>query len=105
MKELKLLPLSLYMEMHDMLLLLAVLNDKYDVVLNETLPHACDSTRKFQRGELPIAQTRLQKTVDNFFTRAKRLQLPFYVCPFFYDSYADVEMTKLKLGLSKGETF
>ena len=61
MKELKLLPFSLDMEIHDILMLLVMLNDKYDVVLNETLPHAYDPTRKFRREELPIAQTRLQK--------------------------------------------
>ena len=48
MKELKLLPLILYMEMHNILMLLAMLNDKCDVVLNETLQHAraCSNSRE-----------------------------------------------------------
>ena len=62
MKELKLLHLSLYMDMHDILMLPAMLNDKYDVVLNETLPLAYDSTMQFQSGELPIAQAPLRYT-------------------------------------------
>ena len=96
MKELKLLPLSLYMEMHDILMLLAMLNDNYDVVPNETLPHAYDSTRQFQRGELPIAQTRLQKTVDNFFTRTKRLyNYLIYACPSFYQKPDKTTLTDI----------
>ena len=54
MKELNLRLFSLYVVM---LILLAMLNDKYDVVLNETLPDAYDSTRQFRKGELPIAQS------------------------------------------------
>ena len=64
MQELKLLHFSLFMEMHDILMLLARLNDKNDVIFNKTLPEAYDSNRQFLRGELPIAQTRLLKTVD-----------------------------------------
>ena len=96
MKELKLLPLSLYMEMHNILMLLAMLNDKYDVVLNEALPHTYDSTRQFQRGELPIAQTRLQRTVDNFFTRTKRLyNYLIYACPSFYQKPDKTTLTDI----------
>ena len=89
----------------------------------------------------PIAQTRLQKTVDNFFTRTKRLyNYLIYACPSFYQkpdktTLTDIyhtffqkkynetnackwrllcrcgncnplckTVTKLKLGLSKGDT-
>ena len=41
-------PLSLYMAMHDTLMLLAMLNDKYDEILDETVPHAYDSTSNFK---------------------------------------------------------
>ena len=96
MRELKVLFRSLYMEMHDILMMLAMLNDKYDVVLKDALPHAYDSTRQFQRGELPTAQTRLQKTVDNFFTRTKRLYNYFiYACPSFYQKPDKTTLTDI----------
>ena len=72
LNELKHHLLSLYMVMHDRLILLAMLIDKYDVVLNETSPDAYDSTKQFQKGEVQKAQTRLQKTNDNLFTHTKR---------------------------------
>ena len=55
MKEVKLPSFSLYMEMNDILTLLAMLNDKYDDVPNETIPHAFDSIRPIRRWELPKA--------------------------------------------------
>ena len=42
--------------MHDIMMLLAILNDNYDVPLERNTRDAYDVTRQFQRGELPIAQ-------------------------------------------------
>ena len=93
MKVLKLLPLSLYMEMHDILMLLAMLNDKYDVVLNETLPHAYDSTRQFRRGELPLAQARLQKT--NSSPAQKDYSYLICACPSFHQKPDKTTLTDI----------
>ena len=70
--NLKLLPLCLYIELHDLLYLLAIMRGDYDTTidLQEKPP---ETTRQDTRGEFKIAKSRLQKTDDNFFRRTKSL--------------------------------
>ena len=70
--NLKLLPLCLYIELHDLLYLLAIMRGDYDTTVNlqENPP---ETTRQDTRGEFKIAKSRLQKTDDNFFRRTKSL--------------------------------
>ena len=70
--QLKLLPLSLYVEMHNLLLLISLDRNEYDVVVD--LPRVTeDKTRQHTRGELTIGTNRLYKTDENFFHRTKLL--------------------------------
>ena len=56
--QLKLLPLSLYVEMHNLLLLISLDRNEYDVVVD--LPRVTeDKTRQHTRGELTIGTNRL----------------------------------------------
>ena len=71
--KLKLLPLSLYIEMHDILMLLALIENKYDVNLKKATYGTCETTRQSNRGEFNLTKTRLQKTDENFFRRTKTL--------------------------------
>ena len=63
---LKLLPLSFYVEMHDLLLLLSIFRGDYDVVIND-IEKAVETTRQIARGEYRITKARINKTDDNFF--------------------------------------
>ena len=48
--------------MHNFLMLLAMPQNKYDIKIQKTLQYTYNLKRQFQRGELPIDKTRLQKT-------------------------------------------
>ena len=67
------LPLSIYVEMHDLLFLLSMRNGDYDI--EETLDYipSLGNTRQNQRGEYRLYKSRLMKTDDNFFRRTKVL--------------------------------
>ena len=58
--QLKILPLSLYIEIHSVLMLLAMLQNIYEIEILKAKQIAANVTRHFQRGELAIAKTRLQ---------------------------------------------
>ena len=77
---LKLLPLSLYVEMHDLLLLLSLLDNKFDIKVNFEYQDF-EKTRQSARGELKIAKHRLRKTDENFLHRAKLLYNIFSKVP------------------------
>ena len=62
---LKMLLLSLYVEMHDLLLLLSLLDNEFDVKVNFEYQDF-EKTRQSARGELKIAKNRLRKTDENF---------------------------------------
>ena len=71
--KLHILPLSLYVEMHDLLMLLSIKTGEFDVessIENETI---CDNTRQSNRGEFKLSKPRLNKTNENFFRRTKLL--------------------------------
>ena len=77
---LKLLPLSLYVEMHDLLLLLSLLDNKFDIKVTFEY-HDFEKTRQSARGELKIAKNPLRKTDENFLHRTKLLYNIFSKVP------------------------
>ena len=62
---LKLLILSLYVEMLDLLLLLSIIRGDHDVVIND-IEEAVETTRQTERGEYQITKARINKTNNNF---------------------------------------
>ena len=71
--KLHILPLSLYVEIHDLLMLLSIKTGEFDgesSLENETI---CDNTRQSNRGEFKLSKPRLNKTNENFFRRTKLL--------------------------------
>ena len=72
--KLKLLPLCMYIELHDLLYLLALQKGDYDVDISlESDNSNAEQTRQVLRGELKTDKHRLTKTEDNFFHRTKTL--------------------------------
>ena len=69
---LKLLILSLYVEMLDLLLLLSIIRGDHDVVIND-IEEAVETTRQTERGECQITKAIINKTNNNFFRRTKLL--------------------------------
>ena len=70
---LNLLPLSLYIEMYDLLYLIALKQVKYDVELSNLDSIQESTTRQHSRGELQINKNRLVRSDENFFHRTKIL--------------------------------
>ena len=78
---LKLLPLILYVELHDLLLLLSLLDNKFDIKVSFEYQDF-EKTRQSARGELKKAKkNRLRKTDENFLHRAKLLYSIFSKVP------------------------
>ena len=69
---LKLLPLSMYVELHDLLLLLSLLDNKFDIKVNFEYEDF-NSPKQSARGELKMAKNCLRKTDENFLQKAKLL--------------------------------
>ena len=70
--SLKLLPLCLYVELHDLFLFLAITRNEFDIPKDfKTLED--ERTRQNCRGELKIESNRLVKSDENFFHRTKQL--------------------------------
>ena len=70
---LNMLPLSLYIEMHDLLYLIALKQGKNDVELSNLDSIQESSSRQHSRGELQIKKNRLVRSDENFFHRTKIL--------------------------------
>ena len=70
---LNLLPLRLYIEMHNLLYLIALKQGKYDVELSNLDSIQESTTRQHSRGELQINKNRLVRSYENFFHRRKIL--------------------------------
>ena len=70
--KLKLLPLCLYGEMHDLLMYLSLGNSKYDISIAVESSKE-EKTRQHSRGEHAVNKNRLNKSVENFFHRTKLL--------------------------------
>ena len=63
--------------MHNVLMLLAVMNDKFDITIKKALQNVYEITRQFRRGELPIAVNRHQTTEDKRLKKQETLQLSY----------------------------
>ena len=73
LKFLKLLPLPMYFELHDILYLVSLLKNKHDIDLN-TIIHKNESrTRQATRGEIAVHATRLKKSNKNYYIRSNTL--------------------------------
>ena len=75
LRLLMLLPLSMYIELHDILFLFAVKNQKYDINIEDYTgkTEINRSTRQVSRGELNIPKPRLKKSEENFWVGASQL--------------------------------
>ena len=71
--KLHILPLSLYVEMHDFLILLSIKTGEIEVESSIEKETICDKTRQSNRGEFKLSKSRLNKTNENFFRRTKLL--------------------------------
>ena len=70
----KLLPVSLYIELHDVLFLLDLLEQKMDIEHSELLSvRPCSNTRQGDRNEMVVTSTRTKKADENFVIRASQL--------------------------------
>ena len=54
--------------MHDLLLLLSLLKNQYDVRVQPESDESTDTTRQAQREEFKVQKSRLRKTYDNVFS-------------------------------------
>ena len=70
--KIKLLPLCLYVEMHDLLMYLSLVNSKYDISIAVESSKE-EKTRQHSRGEYAVNKNRLNKSDENFFPRTKLL--------------------------------
>ena len=76
-KFLKLFPLTMYFELHDILYLVSLLKNKLDIDLN-TIIHKNESrTRQATCGEIAVHATRLKKSNENFSVRSNVLYIYF----------------------------
>ena len=66
-----LLPLCHYMELHDLLILTDIVNDRFDYYLKPDNEQS--QTRQGMRGEFVTVRSRLVKTGDEYFRRTKTL--------------------------------
>ena len=70
--SLKFLPLCHYVELHDLLLFLAITHNEFDIPTTFKT-HEDERTRQHCRGELKIENNRLVKSDENLFHRKKQL--------------------------------
>ena len=73
LKFLKLLPLSIYFELHDILYLVSLLKNKHDIDSNKFIHKNESRTRQATRGEIAVYATRLKKSNENYYIRSKTL--------------------------------
>ena len=84
LRELKLLPLCLCVEMHNVLMLLPLIDKKYNININHSTPATRHITRQSNIEEFRLTTSRLQNTDDNFFRLTKQICKCFIrTCPFF----------------------
>ena len=69
--RLEILPISMYMELHDLLLLLSIMKGNYNIRRSKIPNIKLTETR--QNNEFEIPKHRLRKCDENFWTRATRL--------------------------------
>ena len=69
-KELKLLPLSMYFELHGLLLFCSITDHKCDIKTSDYISRNTNKrTRQGSNSSFNIPKTRLKRTDDNFWTR------------------------------------
>ena len=73
LKILKLLPLSMYFEIHNILYLVLLLKNKHDIDLNTIIQKTESRTRQATRGEIAVHATRLKKSNENYYVRSNTL--------------------------------
>ena len=73
LKFLKLLPLSMYVELHDMFYLVSLLKNKHDIDLNTIVHKNKSRTRQATRGEIAVHAIRLKKSNENFYVHSNTL--------------------------------
>ena len=70
LKELNLLPLSMYFELHSLLMFCAITDHKYDIKTSDYISrNTNERTRQGSNSSFNIPKTRLKRTDDNFWTR------------------------------------
>ena len=70
LKELNLLALSMYFELHSLLLFCAITDHKYDIKTPDYISHNTNErTRQGSNSSFNIPKTRLKRPDDNFWTR------------------------------------
>ena len=67
------LPLSLYIEMHDLLLFISIVCNNYEIDINQYAENTKISTRQNERNEYQMPKTRLKKSNSDFFIRCPAL--------------------------------
>ena len=71
LKILKLLPLSIYFELHDILFFHSLLSNQFDIQTNDYVDKFKGTrTRQESRGNFQVKDCRLKKTRENFWHRA-----------------------------------
>ena len=70
--RLNLLSLSLDVEMHNFLLLLSLIQENYELDIND-IDDAVETTRQSERSENRVTKAGISRTNDNFFRRTKLL--------------------------------
>ena len=89
-----LLPVSLYIELHDVLYLQMILNGRVDIKLSALLTiNENESTRQGERKELAVNSTRKRKSDENFVRRASIL----YNILSRHAQYTNVKLNKSSL--------
>ena len=70
LKELNLLPLSMYFELHSLLLFCAITDHKYDIKTSDYISrNTNERTIQCSNSSFNFPKTRLKRTNDNFWTR------------------------------------
>ena len=72
----------MYVEIYDVLLLLAPIHNKNDVNIEQSTPETRDINRQTNRRELRLIISRLQKTDENFFSK-QLYNCLIRICPLF----------------------
>ena len=72
LRTLKILPLSMYIELHDILFLQSVMDGKYSVS-EDSIPISLRESTTRQCSEFELNKNRISKTDENFWTRAPKL--------------------------------
>ena len=95
--KLNVLPLSLYIELHDLLLLIAFLSGNYNINILINRNQNCDDQPNFRQFELiNINQTRTEKADENFWRRSsQRLNIIYKITTLAIENLSKKRLTEL----------